>query len=203
MGLRQSGPVKGISAADLLLPAAIIAVSSIIAAVGSPARALLKYDRLAIADGEWWRLVSGHFAHLGASHFALNIAGLCLIWLLLGNRISARAWILSLCVIIAGIDLGFWMLNPNLLWYVGLSGVLHGLLVTGALAGIPSSATESAVVLGLVFAKIIYEQIAGPMPGSESASGGPVVVDAHLYGAIAGLLIGIPFWRRVARVGSI
>jgi len=41
------------------------------------------------------------------------------------------------------------------------------------------------LLLGL---KLAWEQLAGPLPGSEALSGGPVVVDAHLYGTSAGLL---------------
>ena len=39
-----------------------------------------------------------------------------------------------------------------------------------------------------VVGKIVWEQVVGPMPFSESTSGGPVLVDAHLYGAVGGLL---------------
>jgi hypothetical protein len=71
---------------------------------------------------------------------------------------------------------------------VGLSGVLHGLLVAGLLHGLMTPRRrESAVVLALVFAKLAYEQLAGPLPGSAATAGGAVIVDAHLYGAIAGL----------------
>ncbi len=47
-----------------------------IAAFGDAARELLRYERVAIAEGEYWRLLSAHFAHLGYPHQALNLAGL-------------------------------------------------------------------------------------------------------------------------------
>ena len=71
------------------------------------------------------------------------------------------------------------------------------------MAGLGSDRAESIVILALIFGKIAYEQFAGPVPGSEFASGGPVVVDAHLYGAIGGLAGGILLWRRVGRASSI
>ena len=203
MGSSKS-PARGQrNLANWRLPAAIIALGAAIAVAGPAGREALKYDRLAIAQGEWWRLVSGHFAHLGGAHFAMNAAGLCVVWLLVGQRASQLAWFGVLLAVIAGIDLGFWFLDPDLLWYVGLSGVLHGLLVAGALAGLTTDRTESLVVLVLVATKVLYEQFAGPMPGSEATAGGPVVVEAHLYGALAGLVGGLPLWRRVTAGRSI
>ena len=94
-------------------------------------------------------------------------------------------------------------MDKDLSWYVGLSGVLLGLLISGAFVGLTRWRGESLLIISLVFVKIAYEQLAGPMPGSEFPSGGPVVVNAHLYGAIAGLITGLPLWRRVVRTGAI
>ena len=44
------------------------------------------------------------------------------------------------------------------------------------------------VLLLGIGSKLIWEQLAGPIPFSESTSGGPVLVEAHLYGTIGGLL---------------
>ena len=181
-----------------LLPVIVIVVSVTIAMGGEDARLMLKYDRLAIEAGQYWRLLSGHFAHLGNSHLLLNLAGLILVWFLVGERAPNWVWATVLVWSIACIDLGFWVLDTQLIWYVGLSGVLHGLLVSGAVAGLARARAESLLLLAIVFGKLAYEQIAGPLPGSESTSGGPVVVNAHLYGALAGVVAGLPMWRSVA-----
>jgi rhomboid family GlyGly-CTERM serine protease len=89
---------------------------------------------------------------------------------------------------IAGIDLGLWFFDPDLDWYVGLSGVLHGILIAGAFVGMRRGSVEAAALGVLVVGKIIWEQLSGPLPGSASLAGGSVVVNAHLYGAIAGAL---------------
>ena len=86
---------------------------------------------------------------------------------------------------------GFWWLHRDLAWYVGLSGLLHGLLAAGAIRGIKELPVESVLICVLLAAKIAYEQLVGPIPGSETAAGGAVVVNAHLYGAIGGVLSGI------------
>ena len=72
--------------------------------------------------------------------------------------------------------------------YVGLSGLLHGLLAAGVVAGLGPRRREPQILAVILAAKIAYEQLAGPLPGSESTTGGTVIVAAHAYGAIAGAL---------------
>ena len=173
------------------LPGLAISITVLLALTGDWGRELLRYDRLAISGGELWRLISGHFVHLGWSHFALNAVGLVLISYLIAARFSSIQWLLISLLIIMGIDLGFWVLEPQLAWYVGLSGVLHGLLAAGVARGIRDGHSDSWIIGGLLVVKLIYEQLVGPIPGSEGTSGGDVVVAAHLYGAIAGALAGL------------
>ena len=155
---------------------------------GESARLALRYERVGLESLELYRLLSGHVVHLGAGHFLMNAAGLLLVAFLVGAGLSAAAWWLVLGVSIAAIDLAFWFLKPTLAWYVGLSGVLHGMLVAGALALFKQRPLESGIILGIIAAKLVFEQLVGPLPGSETTSGGIVVIDAHLYGAAGGAL---------------
>lgn len=180
---------------DWQVPFAFALVCIGTAAWRDAARALLRYERQAIADGEVWRLFSGHFVHLGFRHLALNLAGFALVWLLVGRRYGTRQWLFIAAICIAATSAGFWWLDPGLRWYVGLSGVLHGLLLAGAIQGIRWVPWESAAMCAFVIAKLAYEQLVGPLPGSEVAAGGTVVVSAHLYGAAGGVLGAAIFWR--------
>jgi membrane associated rhomboid family serine protease len=81
--------------------------------------------------------------------------------------------------------------------------VLHGLLVAGLFAGAMQRDREAVVLSILVIAKLVWEQAVGPLPGSESTAGGAVIVDAHLYGAVGGLLGALILWRRVRPEASI
>lgn len=189
MGLHDSnGVIEKTSAASWIIPAVIIALSILIMLGGSAANEWLRYDRVWIGQGEAWRLISGHVTHLGWSHLVLNSAGLLLVWFLVGGAQSIRDWILVITVSMASIDIGFWLLRPDLLWYVGMSGFLHGILAAGLVPRLRKMQPETAVLAVLLVAKIAWEQIGGPLPGSESTSGGPVVVAAHLYGALGGVL---------------
>jgi rhomboid family GlyGly-CTERM serine protease len=169
----------------LLFPGLLALLCLAVALGGQGMQELLRYQRDAIAGGEAWRLVTGHLAHLGWSHLWLNLAGLALIWLLVGRAFGNARWLAVFLISALGSSAGLWFMQPDLYWYVGLSGVLHGLLVAGALASW-GSYKDAPILLALVVAKLAWEQWMGPMPGSAAAAGGPVVVAAHLYGAVSG-----------------
>jgi rhomboid family GlyGly-CTERM serine protease len=169
----------------------LLAVLSVAAELaGTTGRQWLRYDRAALADGELWRLLTGHLVHLNPAHLLLNLAGLALAWLLVGHYLAPAAWGFVIVISIACMDAAFWLLEPALRWYVGLSGLLHGLLLGGLVNGLRTAPVESAVLGLLIVMKLLYEQLAGPLPGSEMTAGGPVVVDAHLYGALGGAAAG-------------
>jgi rhomboid family GlyGly-CTERM serine protease len=181
----------------------LIVVAVAFASFGDVGRDTFMYERLAIADGEYWRLVTGHFVHLGRTHLVLNLAGLVLVWLLVGRYYEGVQWLLVVGVVLVVMSAAFWFIDTNLLWYVGLSGLLHGLLVAGAVRGFRELPSESAIIAVIVAGKIGWEQLAGPMPGSESVSGGDVVVNAHLFGAIGGLVSAALVWRSPTEKRSI
>ena len=172
-------------------------------AFGDDARELLRYDRVALADGEYWRLLSGHLVHLGYPHLLLNLVGLLLVWLLVGRLYSTPQWLLVAVVSVLAMDAGFWFLDPDMRWYVGLSGMLHGVLLAGAIGGYRSLPAESIVIAAVVIAKLAYEQIVGPLPGSEALAGGSVIVNSHFYVAIGGALSAFIIRHRVRRPASI
>lgn len=183
------------------LPLALALCSVLIMFGGDNAAQWLRYDRLAIMQGEYWRLLTAHLTHLGWSHLLLNLAGLFVLWALVGDVLSRSGWLLLLFVSALTISAGLWLFDPQLRWYVGLSGVLHGILLGGALLLTLSGSREGIYLLLVTVGKLLWEQLVGPMPGSEATAGGKVIVNAHLYGAVAGgvyvlLLWYIHSWRR-------
>lgn len=183
------------------LPFVLGVAALLLMLLGNEAAEALRYQREAILDGELWRLLSGHLIHLGWSHLVLNLVGLGLIWALVGESLTTAAWLLLLFCCALFDALGLLLFSPEVHWYVGLSGILHGLFMAGSLARLVSGRRDGVLLLLVLLIKLSWEQMAGPLPGSESSAGGTVVVDAHLYGAIAGglsvaLLLGVPGWRR-------
>ena len=169
----------------LLLLSAILQVSGL-----TP---LLRYSRDAIAAGEIWRLITGHLLHLGAPHFVLNAMGTVLAAALVGAQLRPLAWAQVWLACALSVSVGLWFLQPGVGWYVGLSGVLHGLIVAGAVTGLGDYRERlfAAAVLAAIAAKLGWEQWSGAMPGTAALAGGSVITEAHLYGAVGGLLAGL------------
>lgn len=150
-----------------------------------------RFDRQAISVGSFWLLLSGNFVHLGMNHLLMNMAGFILIVTLIWRRFNVWEWIILTIGSSLTVGLGLFLFDPKVLWYVGFSGSLHGLLIAGCLADLKYYPRSAALLLILVIAKLAYEQWVGPVPGSESVAGGSVVVNSHLYGAIGGAVIGM------------
>ncbi len=178
------------------LPLGLALACLAVALAGPGAMEALRYDREAIAAGQWWRLLSANLAHLGWSHLLLNLAGLALVWALFRPFLPLAGWLTALLLSALAVTLGLWLLDPRIGWYVGLSGVLHGLFVAGALGAVGAGERRELLLLAVITAKLAWEQWHGPLPGSAEAAGGPVVVESHLYGAISGALAAVPFLRR-------
>ena len=164
-------------AVALLVPLAL-------AAGGQPWRTALEYQRAGLAAGEAWRLLTAHLVHLGVRHLWLDLAGLALLWGLYARALRPVAWLVALAAAVAAIDAGLWWLAPAVDWYVGLSGVLHGAWAAGAIGAWRESRGLAAASLALLAAKLAAEQW---QQGGVAGTGLPVVVDAHLYGALGGL----------------
>ncbi|MGH8401624.1 MAG: rhombosortase [Gammaproteobacteria bacterium] len=179
-------------------PLLIVVVPCILLAFGGePLREALRYDREAILGGAWWRLFSGNFVHLGWGHLAEDMAGCILLWLLFEDVLPTWQFPLVIAIGALGVGIGLLAGDPELHWYVGISGALNTIWILGAMR-LMQKGDGIGWLLGLfLLAKLIYEQALGPLPWSETTTGGAVVVDAHLYGAFAGALIGLSglVWR--------
>jgi rhomboid family GlyGly-CTERM serine protease len=154
----------------------------------------LRYDRGELAAGQWWRLASAHLVHLDLRHTLLNGLGLALLWALFARDYRGRQWVLILLCATGAIDLGLWFRDTQVLWYVGASGVLHGVMVAGTLGALRRGEREGFILAAFVLAKLAYEQSGGVLPFAGSAV--PVVFNAHLYGALGGLAAAV--WMRPA-----
>lgn len=152
---------------------------------GEWARAALRYERAAIAGGEWWRLITAHLVHLDLEHAVLNSLGLVLMWSLFARDYGPRQWLAIVMVTFAAIDAGLYFHDTSVDWYVGASGALHGVMTAGTLAHVRRGDLDGWILAVFIIVKLIYEQVSGALPFSQS--GVPVVVNAHLYGALGGL----------------
>jgi rhomboid family GlyGly-CTERM serine protease len=166
------------------LPLGLAAAAVSLQAAGDPG--LWRLER-GLALAEPWRLVTGHLIHLGWAHLLMNLAGLAVLWALLAPGMAPRHWALVTLACGAGVNLGLLLISP-VDWYAGLSGILHGLLAAGALAGLKRTPGTAMVLLALLAIKLGVEQFTGEDMATARLIGGAVIVDAHLYGALSGAL---------------
>lgn len=152
-------------------------------------QAHLRYQSLATINHEYWRWVTGHWVHLSWGHLWMNWLALLILMLSFFDLFNTRVWVIFAIAFSMLISVGFILFSSQLVWYVGLSGLLHGLFVVCMLADRKLSCAIRSVFLLALSAKLIWEQLYGALPGSTELAGGNVIVDAHLFGAISGLIV--------------
>ncbi|MDP9013177.1 MAG: rhombosortase [Pseudomonadota bacterium] len=175
----------------------ILLALGVVLGLGDNVNELLRYDRGAIAAGGWWRLLTAHIVHLDAHHLILNGLGLVLMWSLFAADYDPVEWC---AIVLAGalaISSGLWWLSPRVAWYVGASGVLHSVMAAGAAKHLVERAWDRGILMGLLGAKLVYEQLG--LHRQFGLHEQPlVVVDAHLYGALCGFALGAALSGRTA-----
>ncbi|MGF1744538.1 rhombosortase [Vibrio minamisatsumaniensis] len=155
-----------------------------------PIQTWVVWDNHAIADGQWWRILTGNFSHTNYSHLLINLAGLWIISYLF--QPSKKQLTLGLLVI--SFTTGLALLFSSIQIYVGLSGTLHGLFGLFALREALNGRKSSwLLVLGLV-AKIAWEHFVGPSSTTAALIGARVAIEAHLAGAITGGFMAVWLW---------
>jgi rhomboid family GlyGly-CTERM serine protease len=187
-------------------PLALAFVLVALQALGARGMAVLPYDRAAIlAGGDYWRLVTAHFFHYDLAHLAWNLAGLALVAWLFARDFEPRGWSVILVASTLAVDLGFLVFEPQLAWYVGFSGVLHGLMAAGLCAWLWRQPDALTALVATLFAlKLGWEHFFGALPFTASTLAVPVVHQAHTYGAIGGAVSALCLlWRQRAAIPSL
>ncbi len=169
----------------------MVVALDLVLGLGDSVAALLRYDRSGIAAGGWWRLLTAHIVHLDLHHLLLNELGLVLVWALFADDYDPLEWCIIVFAGALAISSGLWWLSPRIAWYVGASGVLHTVMAAGVARHLAARAWDRWILTAGLAAKLAYEQLGGHEPAL-------VVVNAHLYGATAGFVVGALLSWRVA-----
>jgi rhomboid family GlyGly-CTERM serine protease len=144
----------------------------------------LEFQRSAILEGAWWRVVTGHLVHHGYAHLLLNGAGA---WLLLVvfREISWRIWGFIFLAAALAVSAGLLLETEPLDTYRGLSGVLFG---AAAAAGVVRGRCADgrwlllpALLVGAGLVDLLT------FSGRTVGNGVPVHAAAHLYGLVGGV----------------
>jgi rhomboid family GlyGly-CTERM serine protease len=154
---------------------------------------LFVYQYQLINQGELWRAFTGHFLHTNGIHLLLNLAALILLWALHGHFYTLKNYSLLFITSALICSTGLFYFSPQIQQYVGLSGVLHGIFVFGAIMDIRHQDKTGYLLFIGVWIKIAHEQFYGASEQVSTLIDANVAIDAHLWGAIGGLLFSCGF----------
>lgn len=152
----------------------------------------LYFFRQAIDSGQWWMVWTGNLCHATFYHWAMNMALIAVLSYFFIEQTDKLHLVGVLFVMMPVVGLGLYFLNPELDIYTGFSGVVQGWLSCVLIRSLPETPKFNIAILALQWGRIVYEQ----MPGYDvnymrNLIDAAVAVDAHLYGAIAGVCWGI------------
>jgi rhomboid family GlyGly-CTERM serine protease len=183
-----------VSSKHTLVPFLIILVSCLAYIFESSLIDALVYRRSAISQGEMWRLFSGHLFHTNIFHLLLNLSAVVLLWALHGQFYSIKNYTLLLLTSMSITSIGIYFYAPDLEQYVGLSGALHGVFIFGAICDIQTKDKTGYLLFAGVVLKILHEQVYGASSDVVNLIEANVAIDAHLWGAIGGVLFSLCYF---------
>lgn len=174
---------------SLILSLSLILLMLCFSMAGTQVELLLEFNRDKILQGEYWRLITSNLVHYGFAHVAMNAAAFIIISFTLLRELSLKTYAMLLLICALAVNMGTLVFNPELSFYRGFSGALHGLIVAGLLFNSVRNRWLSYLGVILVFGKIIHEHQTD-FQANELQALLPVkvAVDSHLYGALAGLV---------------
>lgn len=173
-------------------PLVLSAVTGALLLGGEGWQRALRYDRAAVTAGQWWRLLSGSFVHLGFWHWLFNALSLVLLVLLCPERLSAAEWLRRLGILGLGMSLGLYFLAPQLATYVGLSGVIYGLFALGlGRQAVQERDRIAMACLAFLAFRVGEELVLGTPAWEARLMGGGVVAESHLYGIASAIVYGL------------
>jgi len=174
----------------VLPPLCLIVLSTLLAWLGMNNE--LEFNRPLIEQGQLWRLFTSQFVHANWVHLGLNCAGIALIWLLHGEYTTPKQYSFNIALLALWCGLGVYWFCPTITIYTGLSALLHGVIVWGAIKDVTVGLKSGYILFIGVWIKLILEQVNGPSAEIGQLIQSTVAVDAHLIGAIGGVLLAVP-----------
>ena len=180
-----------------------IALASVVIQLVPSLRSTLLYDRVALSQGQVWRLWTGHLVHFGWPHLVVD-AGLLLIVGWFAERLYPVFTRCALLLMPAFISGCLYWLDPAMLRYGGLSAVNLGLLLYVAAQGWQRDWTDwfwPAVIAAYV-GELALEYFRGGHGGGAIRFDDATVrvaTSAHVASAVYALLaLAVARWRAAA-----
>jgi rhomboid family GlyGly-CTERM serine protease len=125
---RQVSNAKAAFPAATLLLAMLVALLFLATRDDDASLLPLLYSRAALADGEFWRLLSGHLTHFSWTHLAADLGGFVLLGMLIESEQGKSLFGGLLLYLALGTSSALWLFVPELWFYGGISALNYGLL---------------------------------------------------------------------------
>lgn len=165
----------------------------------APLPLILEY-RYELLQAQPWRALSAHFVHINWMHAVINSVAWIVLARLFANELPSWRHLAVIAVSALGVSAWLALLHPEIAWYRGLSGVLHGVFFVGAISwtvatlrATDADKTSLYLPIGLIaigWAKVIAEQPAGSATPHAEWVDAAIVPQAHVAGSIIGNAIG-------------
>jgi len=181
----------------------IATIISVLWLMGESASKILIYHRSAIAEGQIWRLFTGHLIHSNLWHLLLNLASLMMIGWLFSQHFTYKIWIIIFALSAMMISFAYYFTAPQFEYYVGLSAILYAVIIIGALLDIKHQPMIAGLILLVVTGRVIWQQLYGTADELEQLIEQRVAVESHLFGIITGYLLGLVLLLRESFLLSI
>jgi len=120
-----------------------------------------------------------------------------MLWALHGRFYTTTNYLVLFLVCAVSTSIGIYYYTPSLIQYVGLSGVLHGIFVFGAMMDINAKDKTGYLLFIGVWLKIAHEQVYGASSDVSALIEASVAIDAHLWGAVGGLIFSIIYLLQI------
>jgi rhomboid family GlyGly-CTERM serine protease len=157
------------------------------------------FDRTAIAAGQLWRLITGHWTHWSGEHLGWDL----LVFAVGGGALELRGrrGTFLTCTVLSALLIsgGVWVLRPEMVEYRGLSGIDCALVTLIAVDLLRQSLRDrrwslSLALTGLLagyLGKVIFELVTGQALFVDGQGLFVPVPLAHVLGGAVGIALGL------------
>ncbi len=164
----------------------------LLSAVGRTLNPWLQFSTELIHQGEYWRIYTAHLGHLNVTHGLMNVLGFWACCYFFADVYRLRHFMIWLLLGAPAVSAAMLWIDPPLAHYLGLSGLLYGWLMFAIVAGFRTQPWLHGLGFAVLVGRIGWEQTPHYNTGYLLESiGGLVYVNAHLYGTIFGLVMGV------------
>jgi len=155
---------------------------------------VLQLEPTAVAQGQLWRLITAHFTHSHFNHYLINTIAAWILYFGFFSFVSGVELIKYSAVYSLLISLGLLAFYPEIIWYNGLSGLLHALLLHFSVQAAVNRRPLYWSAVVIVWLKVLLESISTYTGYVAYLGEMQVISEAHLIGVIAATVIAMCFY---------